>query len=329
MLRASLILMVSILIFLCLLISYAWQEDKSIETLKTTWATSPSKFLVLNGQEVHYRDEGPRDDPNPIVLIHGASSSLHTWDGWFTPLSGQRRVITMDIPGFGITGPNAKGDYSIEAYVNWIEKFTDVLKIQRFVIGGYSLGGEIAWNFVLQKPNSVAGLILVDASGYAVKAKSFPIIFRAYRNPYLRPILEKVLIRPLVKSSLLNVFHDPKFVTDALVEQYFELALRPGNRRALGQRFAQTLPGLNSERIREIKVPTLILWGKNDNLTPVEMAEKFALDIQNSKLFVFDQTGHLPHVESTNDTLVRVNEFISSDAVSNKSTLASSSRMKM
>ena len=96
--------------------------------------------------QVHLRDEGPHDDPAPIVLLHGTSASLHTWQGWAVALRDQRRVIRFDLPGFGLTGPNRQNDYSIAADVLFVRAVMDKLGVQRFVLAGNSLGGQIAWS---------------------------------------------------------------------------------------------------------------------------------------------------------------------------------------
>src|SRR4051812_43280591 len=81
--------------------SYA--PDRPVESLLARWAPPPSVFIAVKGQRTHVRDEGPRDDPLPLVLIHGTSASLHTWEGWVDKLKGRRRVISFDLPGFGLT----------------------------------------------------------------------------------------------------------------------------------------------------------------------------------------------------------------------------------
>ena len=94
-----------------------------MDSLKARWAAPPSRFVTLQGMQVHVRDEGPRDDPTPIVLIHGTSASLHTWDGWVAALSPHRRVVRMDLPGFGLTGPAPDGDYSMARYTGFMRDF--------------------------------------------------------------------------------------------------------------------------------------------------------------------------------------------------------------
>jgi pimeloyl-ACP methyl ester carboxylesterase len=93
---------------------------------------------------VHVRDEGPREDPRPIVLLHGTSSSLHTWNGWAQALRSERRVIRFDLPGFGLTGPAPDGDYAIDHYVAFMRQMLDHYGIEHCVLVGNSFGGWIA-----------------------------------------------------------------------------------------------------------------------------------------------------------------------------------------
>ena len=103
------------------------------------WAPEPSSFLELDGMQVHIRDTGPRADPVPVVLLHGMSSSLHTFEGWQTALQGERRVISVDLPGFGLTGPSPQGDYRIDAYTRFVLRLLDTLGVKQVVLVGLSL----------------------------------------------------------------------------------------------------------------------------------------------------------------------------------------------
>jgi pimeloyl-ACP methyl ester carboxylesterase len=291
-------------------VAAVWAPDRSVDSLKARWAPPPSRFVALQGMRVHLRDQGPRDDPLPIVLLHGTSASLHTWEGWAGALERKRRVITLDLPGFGLTGPDPQGDYRIARYVRFVTGLLDALGVQRCVIGGNSLGGEIAWNVAADAPNRVAALILVDAAGYAFESRSVPLGFRIARVPGLDRLAEHLLPRRLIVASLRNVYGDPARVTDALVERYYELTLRAGNRRALGERFAQMIPGENAARIPRIAVPTLILWGARDRLIPPAYGERFAHDIKGSRLVRFDGLGHVPQEEDPARTVAAVQQFL-------------------
>jgi len=246
--------------------------DRSVDSLVARWAPPPSDFVIVKGQLVHYRDEGPRDDPLPIVLVHGTSASLHTWQGWVGALRGSRRVITFDLPGFGLTGPFG-GSYPPDDYRgDTLARFTidvlDALHLTRVVIGGNSLGGEVAWRVASLAPARVAQLVLVDASGYLFEPQAMPLGFRIARTPVLGRIAEFLTPRAAVEDSVRSVYGDPSRVTGALVDRYFELSLREGNRHALRLRMQQLEMGRDVGRIAALKLPTLILWGGKDRLIP-------------------------------------------------------------
>ncbi|MGS0756725.1 alpha/beta fold hydrolase, partial [Roseateles sp. GG27B] len=262
------------------------------------------------------RDQGPADDPLPIVLLHGTSASLHTWEGWVRELQKTRRVISFDLPGFGLTGPaeggQFSGNYREAADVGITRALLDHLNLSRVALGGNSLGGEIAWQLAAAQPSRVAALILVDAGGYASAPQSIPLAFKLARLPLLGQLSHFVLPRSLVESSVRNVYGDPAKVTAEVVDRYFELALREGNRAALQQRFEQMRPGRDADRIKTLRLPTLILWGGRDRLIPPENGLTFARDIPGSRLVTFPALGHVPQEEDPAATLVPVREFLQS-----------------
>ena len=278
-------------------VALSWAPDRPVESLKSRWAPPPSVFVPVAGMQLHLRDEGPRDDPLPIVLLHGTSASLHTWDGWTQELSKTRRVIRFDLPGFGLTGPFPDGDYRIERYPPVVLALLDQLGVQAFVLGGNSFGGEVAWATALAAPERVQKLVLVDAAGYPRRSSSVPIGFRLAAVPGLSHLLRSVLPRSLVEASVRNVYGDPSRVTPELVDRYYDIALREGNRAALGARLRVLRLGEQAARIRELRVPTLILWGGQDRLLPPEDGALFKADIADSELIVFDDLGHVPHEE--------------------------------
>ncbi len=186
-------LLLALLVLFGLTVAWYWTPDIPVEQLKARWAPPPSQFIDVDGLQVHVRDEGPRNDPLPVVLIHGTSASLHTWDGWAAELSKTRRVIRFDLPGFGLTGPNAAGDYSMAYYVSFTGKLLDKLGVARCVLGGNSLGGEVAWTTAHDLPQRVERLILVDAAGYRFQPRSVPLGFVIAATPGLRVLMKHVL----------------------------------------------------------------------------------------------------------------------------------------
>jgi len=303
------VVLVTLLAALAAGVALTWQPDRTVAELQARWAPPPSAFIRVMDMDVHYRDEGPRDDPQPIVLLHGTSSSLHTWDGWAADLSATRRVIRFDLPGFGLTGPSPDGDYSMARYTAFVSAMMQALGVTRYVLGGNSLGGEIAWETALANPARVDKLILVDAAGYPSRG-SLPIGFRLAQMPGISHISQYTLPRSVVEASVRDVYGDPSKVTPELVDRYFDLTLRTGNRAAVTQRFAQSNRGANAASIRAITTPTLIIWGGQDKLIPPETAELFHQDIPGSWVAMFEALGHVPQEEDPARTLDAVRQFL-------------------
>ena len=307
--KSALLVLAGLVFFLVAGVVAIWAPDKTVDELRGRWAQPPSQFVLIDGLRVHLRDEGPRDDPLPIVLIHGTSDSLHTWDGWATVLQRQRRVIRFDLPGFGLTGPNQDNDYSIKRYVSFVAAVLDQLGVQRCVLAGNSLGGQIAWATAVAMPQRVRQLVLVDASGYPVQPNAVPLAFALARTPGARLALEYLLPRGLVQSSLRKVYGDPSKVTPELVDRYYDMALRAGNRRALGYRMDLALAD-QSAQIKELSVPTLVMWGGQDHLIPLQAGRQFARDVPGARLVVFEGLGHLPQQEDPLRTVGELQKFL-------------------
>jgi pimeloyl-ACP methyl ester carboxylesterase len=285
-------------------------RDIPVAELKATYALDPSAFLTVDGMEVHYRDQGYSNDSIPIVLIHGTGASLHTFDAWSNGLQKKYRLITMDLPGFGLTGPFPDRNYSMDHYVKFVEKFLDSMGVSKCIIGGNSLGGAVAWQFSAKNPQMVSKLILIDAAGYPLKSESVPVAFRVARIPVLNKVLTFITPRGMVRSSVENVYADPSKVTEALVDRYFKLTLREGNRQALVDRMSTEGHMDYADMIKGIRHPTLVLWGEKDLLIPVSYAHRFHSDLPNSKLVILESMGHVPMEESPEESLVPVLDFL-------------------
>lgn len=296
---------------LALAIALTWAPDLPVEALKPRWASPPSQFVAHAGMSVHVRDEGPRDDVEPIVLLHGTSASLHTWDGWAAALVPARRVVRFDLPGFGLTGPAPSNDYAMAAYVGFVVGLMDRLGIARATIVGNSFGGQVAWETALAHPARFARLVLIDASGYPLNSMSVPLGFRVARLPMVNRVFEFVLPRSLIETSVRNVYGDPSRVGPELVDRYYDLARRTGNRRALAERMKQApAASPNAGRIATLALPTLVIWGGKDGLVSPDNARRFHRDIAGSRLVLFDDLGHVPHEEDPARSVAALIDFL-------------------
>ncbi len=282
-----------LLALLCIIFLTMIRFDIPPETLNARYANENSKFLEIDGMQVHYRDEG---SGYPIVLVHGTSASLHTWDGWTAELSKKHRVIRMDIPAFGLTGPARDGDYTVTAYVQFLDAFLSKLELRSFHIAGNSLGGLIAWNYTLSHPQKVKKLILIDSAGYP--SRNIPGIFRLVKIAPFAFIGRFITPRIFIEKNLREVYGDDKKITNQLIDRYYNMALRRGNRQAFIDRVRtpRDYEAFIGE-IGKINVPTLIMWGRDDLWIPLEDAHRFNREIPGSRLVVYDGVGHVPMEE--------------------------------
>lgn len=285
-------------------------SDIPLEELKAKYTNASSSFVAVNGMNVHYRDEGNPSDLIPIVLIHGTGASLHTFDAWTNTLKKTHRVVRMDLPAYGLTGPFADAEYSIRNYTDFINDFLTALGIKKCILAGNSLGGQIAWNFTLVQPEKVEKLILIDAAGYPKISKSEPIAFKLAKIPVLKNLFTYLTPRFVAQASIENVYFDTAKVMDTLVDRYFELTLRAGNRQAFVDRLGREADASAYKNIKDIQQPTLLLWGAEDLLIPVENAYKFQEAIPNDTLVILNDTGHTPMEESPIESLAPVLDFL-------------------
>jgi pimeloyl-ACP methyl ester carboxylesterase len=296
-------------VFLVLVvIGMIYTPPVSIDVLKEKYANPSSQFLQLSGMDVHYRIEG--EGPT-LVLIHGTASSLHTWDQWTEQLKSDFRIVRMDLPAFGLTGPNKTGDYSMQSYIEFLDAFLDQLDIDSCYVAGNSLGGAIAWNYALHRPDRVQKIILIDPSG--VPHDEIPTIIKLAQKPVFAFFLKRVTPRSLIEKNIMEVYYDDEKVTDTLIDRYFELTLRKGNRQAFIDR-SGTLRVDPVDRISQISCPTLIQWGRYDEWIPLEDASLFNEKIRESQLVVYE-AGHVPMEEIPNETAADAKRFLLSNGL--------------
>ena len=278
--------------------------------LNRKYRISAENYVSVNGMKVHYREEGLQEDNIPIVLLHGTGSSLYTWNGWTKALKSNQKIVRLDLPGFGLTGPHPAADYSIGVYLDFLSSFLNKLEIKRCILVGNSLGGEIAWRFALKYPQKVEQLILIDASGFPVGVKKVPVPYIILRVPVVRELLNKFTPPEVFQTSLEFLYSKDEKVTDSLVQVYFDMNCRAGNREALTERM-ESLPETDQvDNLHEIRVPTLILWGKDDQLIPPSHGRKFNKAIPNSALYIFDSCGHMPMEEIPDESVLVAKAFI-------------------
>ena len=293
-----------------------YKGDLPTEYVDEKYSNAASAFLTMrNGAKVHYRDQGAKEDP-VIVLVHGSNASLHTWEPWVDLLSSNYRVVSLDLPAHGLTGATPNRDYSSQAQINTVHAIVSHLGINSFVLGGNSMGGGVTWRYTLQHPQNVKAMLLINSSGLPQfrrpsteeKASSqsleqeqkieTPLIFTLMSKPWFRYIARYIDPYYLAVQGAKSSYNNSPVVTDALIDRYYELCLRDGTREAIISRFS----GFSSRSqapvdTTRLDLPTLIMWGKEDAVIPVSVADQFANALENTTLVIYENVGHVPMEE--------------------------------
>ncbi len=294
---------------LCLIAAFwlyqNWHRDLPMNRLAQRYAFPESRFVTVDDMQVHYRMVGQGE---PILLLHDANSSLHTWSHWTTELSAHYQVISVDLPGFGLTGPHPRGSYSAFMYANFLEQLARQLNLSNFHLVGNGLGAQVAWFYAAEYPVRVRKLVLLDAPGF--ESKGTNLVNLLARTPVLNRTIWHITPQNFIRLMLSDVYADDALVTDSLVQRHFELLLRPGNRKAFTDHAAvmHNRPPVNI--IDKITVPTLILWGAEDTRISPEYAYEFHRRIHGSVLRVYQNTGHWPQEENPVQTAQDVRAFL-------------------
>lgn len=294
---------------------YLKTPDSDPETVRKKYTNQYSKFADNGkGMKVHYRDQGNPDGP-PLMLIHGSSASLHTFEPMIKYLKDKYRIISLTLPGHGLTGPHPRDDYSSEGYHEAIDLISKELNLTSFAITGNSLGGWLSWRYTLKNPDKINALVLLDAAGMPLReGETLPpsnLAFKLARYSAGRFLLRNITPRSLVKKSLLQTVSVEESVTDDVIERYYDLVRLPGNRGAASLRRQARIETGFADKFGTIKAPTLIIWGKDDRLIYASAAQSFKDRKPDAKVIIYDGVGHLPMEEAPERTAKDIDAFLS------------------
>ncbi len=289
--------------------------DIPYDQLESLYANADSRYVSLaGGTRLHFRDTGPRDAP-VILLVHGFSASLHTWEPWVAELRRQYRVISLDLPGHGLSGCIDNQSIGPTQFVEVIEKVTRAARADRFTIAGSSMGGSAAWNYVLSHPERVDALVLIGASGWLPdgdETSDRPLAFRLLDFGPARAAMRDLDLSAIIRSGLRDSFFDPLFVTDEMVERYSAFSRAPCHRDAMinlvsgrGERRAAT-----PELMARIERPTLVIHGIEDRVVPASGGRRFGETIPDAEVILYEETGHLPHEERALESVEALKDFL-------------------
>ncbi|HWA61275.1 MAG TPA: alpha/beta hydrolase [Caulobacteraceae bacterium] len=290
------------LLGLVVLLAAGWlalqRPDIPFATLKARYANAQSRWMDLpGGLSVHYRDEGLRTGP-PIVLVHGFSASLQAWEPWVARLGDRYRIVSLDLPGHGLTEAPKGYPASIDGNAEIVDQVARRLGLGPYVVAGNSMGGAVAWDLALRHPDRLRGLVLVDAAGWPVRTGRSgppPLIFALMGNPVGRLLVRDLDTRALAEKGLRSAYVDQRLVTPALVDRYVNLSRAPGHRDILLAIDNRPAAGpVTPATFAAIRVPTLVMHGEQDALIPLAAGRAFAAAIRGAKLITYPGVGHVP-----------------------------------
>lgn len=298
-----------LIVLICLILIFSYRSDIPLDKLVGKYSDSNSYFLNVNGINMHVRVKGRGE---PIILIHGSFSSLHTWEAWEEELSQFFTTISMDLPGHGLTGPDVEKRYSVAEYAEFILEIADQLGYKEFHVAGNSMGGSVALQLASTQSSRVMSVNLINSSGgprsdASDTTRSSVPIMRYASNPIFNKVLLKCTPKYLFKMNLNQVYFDDEKITDDMVNRYYYLLRREGNRQATLDRLIGNKRAVDLD-FSKLKMPVLIMWGAEDTWIPVANGKRLAASIPKSKFKVFENVGHVPMEELPTET---VREYLS------------------
>ena len=293
---------------LALSVWLAWTPDKTEQVLLQSYSRPGTARLMVQQQPVFVQDSGLREAP-AILLLHGFGASLQAWDDWAPALEKNLRVLRIDIPGFGLSGPAVNQDYSDAADVARVIAVMDQLGVQQVIVAGHSMGGRIAWNLAAAHPERVSKLVLLSPDGFPdPNAKSD----KTYEVPALLGLLPYSLPQwALRMGGVAPAFADDSQLTPQMMQRYHDMMLAPGVRTALLERMRQTRNSDPVARLKSITVPTLLIWGEKDAFIPVSNAQDYLNAMPQAKLVTLPGVGHVLHEEAPQASVQAVLDFLS------------------
>ncbi len=298
--------MLSALFVAAIIGAWLWTPDKSRAVLELRYLRSATDYLDVSGVRLHVRDTGPRAAP-AIVLLHGMGASLHTWEPWSEALSDRFRVVRYDIAGFGLTGPDPTGVYTLDRDLQTLADLLDRLGIKRASLAGNSMGGRIAWNFAARYPTRVDRLVLIAPDGFASPGFEYD---KFANVPSFLAAMTYALPKSMLHSNLTPAYADPSKLSAATVTRYHDMLLVPGVRGAMLARMGQTKLERPEPILRGIQAPTLLVWGQKDAMIPITNAADYQAVLASAELVVLPSLGHVPHEEDPLASLAPVRAFL-------------------
>lgn len=259
----------------------------------------------VNG--VRWRSREVSGSGLPVVYVHGLLSTSASWKRALAPASGGRPAVAVDLPGFGLSDRPWPYDYTVGGQAEALLRYLDARGFDRAVLVGNSLGGAVCLLVAAARPSRVAALVLV---GSASPVSTIPWNFRLLRVPVVGEIEMELLIRPVMEQALRRrLFARAERVTEEEIDDDWRSVRVPGTRRAALAAVRSSSRGYE-DYLGRLRVPTLVLWGKEDRILPPENGLRLATEIAGARLVILPDTGHIPQEETPGEFSRAVAQFL-------------------
>lgn len=293
--KLGFIAIVLVIIFLIPLTFFLLQPDRIIskEEAKKELSSPVSHFITWRNAEVHYTDEG---SGFPVLMIHGFGGSYTNFNALAGLMKNQYRVIRVDLPGFGLSdfpGLNENEDY-LQDYRDYITFILDTLHLDSVYVIGNSMGGAATWMTAIDHPDKVRKIVLLDPAGYDSKKIAGNLMMFKFKS--VRQMFNKGMPMFMSREGTNRTFFNKDSIREEFILRNNKFTNRQGNiAHMLNLATSNQFP--DESLISKVTRPTLIIWGKQDEIIPVAYAERFHKDIKGSQLEIIDQCGHCPMIE--------------------------------
>ena len=272
-------------------------------------------FLSVGNTKTFYRSEGVG---GPIILLHGFPSSSYDWRRFLQPLSKYGRVIAPDLYGFGYSDAPRKASYTLDSYESFLRDFLSAMGIDGFSLVGHDWGGVIALGYAIEHPDLISKLVVLDAAldpdwvEYQRTSPDYAIIRRMEKNSLFKMMARSLISKGTVKRAIAP--RTENVIPDEDLEHYRFFFKRGLNAIKLYSKdhlqwLEENAPRLNA-RLKELRIPTMIIWGREDPYFPANIPERLHSEISGSSLHVLDSVGHWPSEERPEEIIELISSFL-------------------
>lgn len=267
------------------------------------------QFIHINGNSIYF--ESFRQHPSSkktIILLHGFLSSSFSFRRLVPYLINEYNVISIDLPPFGQSGKSRRYKYSYKNLAMTVIQLVEKMHLNKIILLGHSMGGQISLYIAHLRPDLIDKVVLLCSSAYLKKSK--PHLVLASYLPFSHLFVKRWLERSGLENNLRLVVYNQSIIDEEMAEGYLAPFLKDDIFSALAKLIRDREGDLTADIINKIQVPCLLLWGEQDKIVPLQTGKQLQKDLNNSKLIVLKETGHLLPEERPEEVYEYIREFI-------------------